>query len=130
MAMTHEEPGFSARTGKAKPIGDIVEAPFKQNQQGLAGDAFGARGFGESTAELIFQQTVHPLDLLLFAQLQAVLGELRPALAMLSRRIVTALDGALVGITALSFEKELEVFSPAQPAHGICISSQTLILLC
>jgi hypothetical protein len=50
-------------------------------------------------------------------------------LAMLPRRIVASLDGALVRIAALSLEKELHVFAPAKPAHRFGISSQPVFLL-
>src|SRR5687767_2226130 len=117
--------GFSARARKTKAIRDIVQTAFEQHEQCLTGDPLGAVGLGEGAAKLIFQQAVNPFDLLLLAQLDAVLGELRSALPMLSRRIVASLDRALVRVTTLALEKELQIFAPAEPAHRICVSSQS-----
>jgi hypothetical protein len=76
---------------------------------------------------LLFQQAVHAFQLLLLAQLDAVLRELGSLLAMLPRRIIAPFDGALIRVTTLSFQKEFEVFSSAKPANRLCISSQSFL---
>jgi hypothetical protein len=48
---------------------------------------------------------------------------------MLAGRIGAPFDGALVGITALTFEKKFKILAPAKTAHGFNISSQTCFLL-
>ena len=78
----------------------------------------------EVAAELALQQAVHALDLLLLAQLHAVVGELHAALAVLARRIGAALDGALVGVAAVALEVHLEVFAPADAADAGGVTSQ------
>src|SRR5262249_37110368 len=65
---------------------------------------------------------VDAAELLLLAQLDRVLRELGPCLAVLPRRIVAALDRALVGIAALTFQEELQPFPPAQATNGSCVS--------
>ena len=127
--MSNHGSSLGTRAGKAKPVRDVVEPAFQQNQQSLTGDAFGARGLGESAAKLFFEQAVHPLHFLLLAQLNTVFRKLWSALAMLSRRVVSSFDGALVRIAPLSLEKELHIFAPAKPAHRVGISSQSVFLL-
>src|SRR5713226_2180070 len=48
---------------------------------------------------------------------------------MLPWRIVAPFNGTLVGVTTLPLQKELKVFSPAKPAHGLCVSSQSFLLV-
>jgi hypothetical protein len=53
---------------------------------------------------LPFEQSVGALDLLLFAQLQAIAGNLRTArLAMLTRNEVALFNGALLGKAPQTF---------------------------
>src|SRR5262249_34823108 len=67
------------------------------------------------------------------AQLNRVLGELRPGLPVLARRIVTALDGALVGVAALALQEELQALAPAEPTDRsgvschVCSSDQAAV---
>jgi hypothetical protein len=72
---------------------------------------------------VVLQHAVDALDLLLLAQLQAVADELRLAeLAVLPRREIALLDGALLRVAALPLEKELHAFAPAEPADGTDIT--------
>src|SRR5207247_6768688 len=89
-----------------------------------AGDAARALGRLEVAAELILEDAVNPLHLLLFAQLQAIAGELRfPRLPVLSRRKVALLDGALFRVTPLSLEKQFHRLAAAQAADRTNITS-------
>src|SRR4029079_2915159 len=82
------------------------------------GDAAGPVRHLEVAAELVLEHPVDALDLLLLAQLQPVADHLRLAqLAVLAGGQVALLDRALLGIAALSLEKELHAFAPAEPTN-------------
>src|SRR5205807_916687 len=89
--------GYSAfRPGEVDHVG---QPSFEQLQQGHAGDAARSLGRLEIPAELILEHAVDALDFLLFAQLDAVAGELGlPRLAMLAGREVALLDRTLLRI--------------------------------
>src|SRR5690606_32530427 len=62
---------------------DVVEPPLEQRQQVLTGDALHPGGLEVVAAELLLEQPVHALDLLLLAQLVAVVARpSAPTLAM------------------------------------------------
>ena len=65
---------FGAGRAEAHAVDDVVEARLEQHQQVRAGVALAALGFGEVAAELALEDAVHALDLLLLAQLDAVVG--------------------------------------------------------
>jgi hypothetical protein len=73
---------------------------------------------------LLLQQTVHPFKLLLLSQLNAIIGEFLPELAVISWGITPSFKGALLAVTPVSLEKQLQTLSPAQPAHGFSIPCQ------
>jgi hypothetical protein len=106
-----------ASAGEAEAVHHVVEPPLEQDHQALTGDPLRAIRLFEQTPELSLEEPVHALQLLFFAQLQAVLGELHAPLTVLAGRVVPTLDGALVGVTALPLEEELETFTPAEPAY-------------
>jgi hypothetical protein len=68
-------------------------------------------------AELLLKKTVHPLDLLLFAQLDSVVGKPDSALAMYARRIRALFDCALLAEAPISLEEELGALATAKSAH-------------
>jgi hypothetical protein len=72
--------------------------------------------------ELLFQQSVDSFDLLLFAQPDGKFREARTCLPMRTRRIVPPFNSTLVSITSLALKKELQAFTPAEPANGTKIS--------
>ena len=75
-------------------------------------------------AELALGDAVDALDLLLLAQLLAVVRALAAAaLAVLTRRIATTLVAALVRVATLSLEEELHVFAPAEPTNCTRVAS-------
>src|SRR5690606_18465460 len=65
---------LGARRAEAHAVHDVVQARFEQLDQRFAGVAAATLGLGEVLAELLFQHAVHALELLLFTQLQAVVG--------------------------------------------------------
>src|SRR5207302_6685155 len=74
-------------------------------------------------AELRLEQAVEALYLLFLAELHAVLGELGAPLAVLARRVRTALDGALVRVAAVALQIHLEIFAPADAAGRFGVAS-------
>src|SRR5438093_766336 len=106
----------------AQPEHHIVQSPLQQLQQVLAGDPLLGLGPGEVAPELGLEHAVDPLGFLLFPQLHAVGCGLAPAESVLPRRVVAALDGALLGEAARALEKELDPLAPTLPAHRDVIS--------
>src|SRR5262245_61600293 len=100
----------------------VVEPELEQAQQGFAGDPLLALGPLEVAAELALQHAVDALGLLLLPQLDSERREFAPVQAMLAGRIVTSLDGALVGEAARSLEEELHSLTTAQPALRLGVS--------
>src|SRR5205085_5577037 len=116
MAVAHQLPGLGARGRETEPVDDVVESALEELKQRLAGDATRPVRHLEVAPELSREHTVDAAQLLLLAQLDRVLGELRPRLAVLARRIVAALDRALVGVAALALQEELQPLASAMPA--------------
>src|SRR6266545_1461328 len=106
----------------AQPEHHVVQSPLQQLQQVLAGDPFLGLGPGEVAPELRLEHAVDPLGLPLFPQLHAVGRGLAAAESVLPRRVVAALDGALLGEAARALEKELDPLAPSLPAHRDVIS--------
>src|SRR5690242_8609240 len=118
MAVTHDLPGLRQRTAKSQPVHDAVKAPLEQDQQVFTRDPRHPLRGVKSLLELLLHQAVDTPDLLLLAQADRELRKPRAGLPMRARRIVAALDGALVREAALALQKQLQPFAPAQPANG------------
>jgi hypothetical protein len=101
-ACRREPRGREAETGD-----DVVEPHLQQPQEVLAGDAGLAAGLLVVAAELRLEHAVEPARLLLLPQLEEVLALADAPPPALARRVVAALDGALVGEAALALEEEL-----------------------
>ena len=72
------------------------------------------------TAELALEDAVDAADLLLLAQLLAVVGQaLAALLAVLARRVGAALDRALVSKALLAFEEQFLALAAALAAFGV-----------
>src|SRR6185369_6676817 len=124
VAVPHQLPRLRPRGRQPEPVDHVVQPALEQLQQRHAGDAARALRRLEVAAELILEHAVDALDLLLFAQLQAVAGELRlPRLAVLPRREVALLDRALLGVAALTLEEQLHRLAAAEPADRTNITS-------
>src|SRR5205814_4915368 len=72
--------------------------------------------------ELRLQHAVDPLGLLLLTQLNPERRELAAVQTVLARRVVAALDRALVGEASRALEKQLLAFTPAQSALRVTVS--------
>src|SRR5688572_6896551 len=94
----------------------VVEPALEQRHQVLAGVALEALGLVEVLHELAFLHAVDALELLLLAQVHAVVGDLGALLGVDAGRIVAPLLGALVGEAALPLEEELHALPAAELA--------------
>src|SRR5215470_4030042 len=91
MSVIYKLAGLAARGRKTGTIDDIVEPLFKHEKQVFARNALLPKSFFEVIAELLFQNEIHPLDLLLLAKLLTVTGQhLTASRAMLPRRVSAA----------------------------------------
>ena len=127
----HELARLGAGTGQAAAPHGVVQAPLQHDDQVFARGALGALGLMEIGAELALEQAVGALDLLLFAQLQAVAGGLRAArLAMLAGHEIPLLDGAFLGETPQAFQEQLLPFPAAQPANCFPMSCHFVFSFC
>src|SRR5215831_3223193 len=125
VAVPHELPRLRARGREAQGVDHVVQATLELLEQVRPGDPLAPLRLGEGQPELALQQPVDPLDLLLLAKLDAVTQELAAPAAVLARRIVAALDGALVLEAAIPFQEQLHPFSPAEPANRLGVSSHS-----
>src|SRR3954453_16942644 len=101
------------RSREAEPHEHVVEPALQQAQQVLARHARLAARFCVVVAELLLEHAVVAAGLLLLPQLKPVLGLLRAAAAVLTRRVRAPLDAALVGEAALALQEELDALSTA-----------------
>src|SRR5882672_11097035 len=129
VAVAHELARLGAGVGEAEAEDHVVEALLEELEQVLAGLALGRAAPQVVAAELRLQQAVEALHLLLLAELHAVLGELGAPLAMLARRVRTALDGALVRVAAVALQVHLQIFAPADAASRFGVASHSSMLL-
>src|SRR5690349_4849232 len=122
MPVPDQLPCLRARRREAEPVDDVVEPPLEKLEERLAGHAARPVRHLEVATELPLEDAVDAPELLLLAQLDRVLRELRPRLPVLAGRVVAALDRALVRVAALPLEEELQPLAPAVPADGSGVS--------
>jgi hypothetical protein len=115
MVMPHELARLISRIGEAQSIDRTVQPSLQEREKNFSGDPFLPIGFGKDVAKLILQYAVHPFDFLFFPELGTIRGKLFPRLTMLSRRVGPPVNGALLRVAPLPFEKEFEVFPPTKP---------------
>jgi hypothetical protein len=128
--VTHDLTRFRAGRAKTHAISDRIQAGFQKLQQIFARLAFFALGFDESAAELAFQNAIHAPDFLLGAQVHAVVGKPRAGfLSVLTRRIGTTFNGALVSKALFALEEQFLPFTATLAAFGIKITSHVEVLL-
>src|SRR5208283_3805960 len=112
---------------QVEPVHDVVQAPLEHLDQVFAGDALMTHRLAEEQPELSLQHPVHPLQLLFFVQLHAVIRNLLgPAARPLAGCSLFTGDGALGSLAPVSLEVELVSLGPAQPALGTDIPSHCL----
>jgi len=126
--VTHELSRLRARRCEAERVHRVVETKLELAEQVVAGDAGLPGGTAEVETELALQKSVDALDLLLFTKLKTVAEDLGAATAVLARRVVPALDRALILETTIALQKELHTLAPAEPADGIRVTSHYAFL--
>src|SRR5690606_19575589 len=132
---------LGAGRAEAHPVDDVVQAALEQLEQVLAGVALATLGLGEIAPELALEHAVHPLDLLLLAKLDPVVGRARARGASVLARLAVELAlgveppaGALqekVGPFAagqLGFRSGItcHVFSPSNYANRLAVSPSSV----
>src|SRR4029453_281088 len=92
----------------AGAVPDVVEAQLQVLEHLLAGDARAAAGLGVDPAELLLGQAVGEAGLLLFGELQEVVGLVAPAAAaaVLTGRVRAALEGVDLALGAPDVDAE------------------------
>src|SRR3546814_3630739 len=96
VAVVHELAGGEDGRHELGAVDHRVEPALQQADEAFAGVAAAARGLGIVAAELLLADVaVVALQLLLGLKLGAVVGRLAAPLAVLPRRILALVDGAL-----------------------------------
>jgi hypothetical protein len=114
MPVPNKMPALGARVDKSQSIDDVVQAAFKRDEKIGARDTLLTIGSFEEEAELIFREAIHPFDLLLFPELNTVVGRFpAPSLSMLTRRISTPIKCTFVRVATVPFQKQFQIFTSA-----------------
>src|SRR5207248_2794462 len=125
----HELTCLLARGRKTHAVDQIIQPALERVQQRLARDARLLQHALEDVAELALREPIDPLHLLFLAQLLGVLRRFTTAagrLAMLTGRVRTPLDRALLRQAARALEKQLGAFAAAQPANRTRVACHPL----
>ena len=119
----HQLPGLGAALAEAEPMHDVVQ-PALQAALISASPVLPLLfdGMVEILAELPLEHAVVMLDLLLLAQVNAVVGELAAALDVHARRRFAALDRALRRVAARALEEQLQAVAAAKSTNGSSVS--------
>ena len=108
MPVPNKMSALGSRVGKSDAIDDIVQSAFQRDEKIGTGDALLTIRPFEEQPELIFREAIHPFDLLLFPELNTVVGHFpAPSLSMLTRRIAPSIKCTFVRITTVPFQKQL-----------------------
>ena len=121
--------GLGPGRGEAHPVDDVVEAQLEEPEEALAGHARAVLGVDEVVPELALEDAVDAADLLLLAQLHAVLADLAAADAVLAGRRRAALEGALLRVAARALQEELRALPAAEAADGSGVSGHWFLSL-
>src|SRR5699024_936123 len=114
---------LGARGAKAHAVDNVVKTAFEQLDEDFTRVAPTTLGFLEVAAELFFEYAVHALELLLFTQLQAVVGcaRARGAAMLAGAGIKLALG---VQRAARAFQKEIGALATRELAFRSNITCQ------
>jgi hypothetical protein len=98
---------------KSHPIDNIIKTRLKQHQQIRASISLSALGLSEVAPELPFKHTVHPLNFLLFSQLETKVGRTRTRGSPVLARFAVEL-GLITNGSPGALKKEIRTLSPGQ----------------
>jgi hypothetical protein len=124
MVVANQLSGLGPGIYESHAIDHIVKTSLQQDEKIGPSNPFLPLGLMKIRSELSFQQTIHPLYFLLLSQLDAVIGELLSPLAVLARGITAPLIGTLVRITAVAFQKQLQILATTNTTYRVSISGQ------
>jgi hypothetical protein len=115
MTVGNELPGGLSRRSEIQLVDDVVQSPFQQLEQGLPGISLYSLGFVEVPHKLSFEQSVVPLNLLLFAQADSVFAVPSSAPTVHAGREIPLflLDRAFSHFAPDAFEHQLHAFATA-----------------
>src|SRR5882672_7289663 len=113
----HQLARFRARRGESHAIHNVVETALEQLQQVLTRGAGAARRFDVVVRELALEHAVHAAQLLLLAQLQAVVRQALLALALDAARRHLELALALERLHA-TLQEKISAFATRELALG------------
>src|SRR5205085_3959077 len=126
-AMRPELARLGARRAEAHPIDDVIQPRFEKSQQVLAGRSLALRGHREIALKLPFEHAVRATQLLLLAELLAVVGHPHPRFhAVLPRLRVELAFG--IERAARALEEQVRSFAARELAFGSEVSSYYLSL--
>jgi hypothetical protein len=115
----HKLPGLGTGRGETQPIHDVVQTALQKAEEIVAGLSGHAQGLLIRQVELPFHKAVYPFELLLFPELDRVIGHLAGSgLGVLAGRGALAVDRAFIAFAALALEEELFPLGAAEPASG------------
>src|SRR6187551_2779405 len=145
--MADELPCLGTRRRETHAVNDVVEPRFEHPEQVLSGRAFDLRRLLVIAAELPLEHAVHAAQLLLLAQLHAIVREPRTPLtgaagrhfelALLLERLQAALQeqvrafatGKLAGGSSVSsHDYTRRFFGGRQPLWGIGVTSSICVM--
>src|SRR5690606_32629668 len=106
----------------------VVETRFEQLDQGFAGVATTTLGFQEVLMELLLHKTIHALQLLLLAQLHAVVGQARARRATMLARLAVALALGIERPTC-ALQEQISTLATRELALGAYITCHGISLL-
>src|SRR3990172_4777946 len=107
--------GLRPRGGESCAPNHVVQASLEQSEQVLTCDTRLASRQLVIAAELPFEDPIHGAQLLLLSKLDLVVGNLRPAAAMLTRWIGPAISRALLRLA------QWLARAPAGAMTGTCL---------
>jgi hypothetical protein len=117
MVMPNQLTGLVSRIGKAEAVDGVVQSSFKKREKDFARNPLLAIGLLKVVTKLVLERPINSLHFLLFSQLGPVIRKLLPTLAMLPRRITPPVDGTLLRVAPLPFEKELQALPSTQSTN-------------
>jgi hypothetical protein len=122
--MPHELTCLVPRIGKPQAIDRIVQSSLQKGKKDFSGNAFSPVCLEERISKLIFEKTVHSLDLLFLPQLGSIRRKFLSTLSVLSGGIGPPVNRTLLRVTSFAFEKELQVLSPTNSTNRLRIPRQ------
>ena len=104
MPVKYELAGLRAGVSEPQFIYYVIQAPFQQNYQVIAGNAGLSFSTGKKPLKLAFKNSITILGLLLFSELNAPIGHPAPLGYMRPRRLSAPVDSAFGAKTSVTLK--------------------------